>query len=341
MGAFCVACCVSGQTIADYDECLVVPLGLVPSYEPVRLKHRESTFERYAVGLNPLGAHWHPLGGVVAGTYADSGKIKPSDTPTNRRVMVEFFVTLVCEGMVTEPGEVLGREPAFDLPALLGAHAPTLAQALRRTRDVPADVLAEVPFAEFSRVWERMWEVMQRNRLFVRAFNQEPRPVQFAILHRVAFETLVARAESLTSWDGQPYALQTYLLHILKRSAEPINGRIPNEFMQMSRLQDELRLGLSTSDGVRRLVEPFHGELSAAVSSFQKGDLDEEALVARLVPMLSGVYVRRAMVELHLEFSPIRYVGQDYDNSQGRNFIAFASSVAQSVSAQRLRMAEE
>ncbi|MNR71578.1 hypothetical protein D3C71_22090 [compost metagenome] len=347
MGSFNITCCASRQTVIPGALCRVIAIEQSSSYRPVSMKQQDEEFSAFGIANSSCypDAFWGPFGGFIEAKYHDYGQVELVMNAHTRASVVELVAELLKKAPTVLEGENSSHDLPFDLPAFLQESAPRLYQALATAPRCDMPEVDESFDSELVACWDHVWEVAQEHRLFVRNHFGAVRPLQFAVFHEAAFQTLVTLRSSGTSWGKQPRDPRSFVLRTLeelkKQAAEHQERRakaraeagapsdasedaIFTRWMVADRLCERLnQIGRSEGSGGF-----LHRSASDLVAAHVEGKLALEQLLEQLVPLLAPCYAVGGMDELNLKFTPIEYAGQDYSNSIGQAYAHFVGQVS-------------
>jgi hypothetical protein len=357
LGSFNTTCFASQQTIAPGDECYVWPIIQQSGYTPVELVHKEETHAVHAVTYSTCHPNrfWTPYGCLIAAKYDDYGSVALTDTPLNRQRIFHLLCSLYAQNLVVREGENKSHDVAFDFRSEAAKLAPNLLSHLDRFKrsgspmmvalaELPLEVLQEDhAFPELVELWNAMWHVSQEHRLFGISTLQFLRPVQFAVMHRAAYDRLIALAEEGRSWNRSSLVRRPFLQSALAQAREDRNTFMLKhatldklDLMASIMYKDWLREHLSaagTISGVFYYQEAL--ELAGITTAEEPGSAEEQQLIERLVLALDMRYVLEGLSRLNLHLGPIVYAEQDYSNAIGQDYAAFVQGISEKITRQR------
>lgn len=336
MGSFNTTCFASQQTIAPGDVCVVVPIIQRSTYKPA-----EGTFRGQPVRLHGITsstcyptAFWRPAGGFFDATYDDYGRFTLLESPANLRRLVSFLRYVLGNTPKVELGENQYHDLAFDFPAFLAEKAPELDAWLATERNKkqgqePYD--AALLFKQAHECWDYVWEVGAEHRLFATSYGGNLVPLEFAVMHRAAYDVLVAQAEDMRGWDDAPMQQRVFFDRLFDKAASHSNiGDEPA--MQAVWFNSSLRQELQAMGHFEGISYPDESELLRDVSrDFLAGKLDKDQLFELLKPQLDARYAITSLLALNIKVTPMVYAGQDYDNAIGRNYAKFIRAASAAV----------
>lgn len=343
MGSFNLICGVSGQSIAEHDACVVIPVIQRSTYKPVHINHAGKAIEAYGhadYSCHP-DAFWGPLGAAITGTYADCGYVEPDNTLLNKRAMINLFCALLV-GMPAVAAD--NRNPEVNLENLVKEHAPVFYSKLKSllvwNKTMVEGSVADVPFDELLLIWETLWRLTRDGRLFCKYIYGGIRPVAFSIMHQVTANYLIETSQQHKQVNGKTWELSSVVANMLAEIREKEHeGPQYIEFTRMTLLASHLQLNLPGQAGI--MINTFATELNDLLRAFLNGNLNEPELVKELRPYMDGIYVYLGMDLLDLRFTPVSAGGQDYHNDTGRAYAKMIANVSKTVTQQRKKLYAE
>jgi hypothetical protein len=335
MGSFNTTCFASGQTIAPGDRAFIMPILQASGDDAVEMAYGGKQYSLYGIANSTCYPHafWEPYGGFLEGTYDDYGEFELVDTPINRARLLQFIADLVKKSAVVREGE----NECHDIPVILAYYVeeqtPLVHAALAGSHQAALDRHAgsTALLHEMKGAWNYAREAACEHRLFAVNYQGEVRPLQFSVMHGVAFDGLTARYASykrecfdnaLDAIQGQPgpeALAQVSDPELLEALTYMRSMKFMRHFERLGRFE-----GLS-----------YPGEAAAieeALDAYGAGRLDAEGLFAALEPLLDARCVIQGLDNLNLKFSPQVYAGQDYRNEIGRGYAAFVQATSEGVS---------
>lgn len=341
MGSFNIQCCVSKQVISDGNPCYIVPILQSRTYKAVELQLKDQTLSLYGVAHSMCSPDslWHPAAPFIEGLYDDYGHVTPIDTWANRRAMLEFFLSLLRSAPVVVAGENSSHDIPFNLKEFVREKAPNLVEVLSVPRNRFDKIAIEgLDFEELKAIWDHVCEVAWENRLFCGDYSNVIRPVQFAVFHKAAAERMKRYVEERIKDKAHTFELEQYLQNLVDEFESQLSKFYEDkpEFRKhaMQRhMVDGLKLSMSSE--AHGLLFTFSWETSALADGYLDKELSLAELAEKLQPLMTGVYVMKAMSWLNLQFSPLSYAGQDYDNSGGKTYAELIAEISLEVTRQQ------
>lgn len=343
MGSFNMTCFASQQTVAPGDACRVLPLLQQSSYQEIDISHDDKK-ESVLSGTHSTcyyDAFWSPLGGFIPAEAEDYGRVELALDYRARMHLVGFFSELMSRSWVTAQGDNEYHDLAFDFAGFLQKEATGLHTVLTVKGDKTPWREGELD-TEIIAAWAYVWEVSQKNRVFVSDYRGRPRALGFALIHEDAYAELLAQASEGSDWNGDPRAPEAVLRKGLEAGQQKAKERAAGMSSDMPDmggwfLSDNLREVFSRADGVgHSLGGPVSGLLSRMCQSLWSAELSEDEFVEMSLPLLEERYVLGALNDLNLKLSPMVTAGQDYDNSTGKAYSTFVSKVSAKVTRGRM-----
>ena len=371
MGSFNLSCCISRQTIAPRDPCMVMPIVQSRTWRPVAMNFRGQDSLQYGMAHSSSYPFrfWSPVGAFFEATYEDYGRVTLLDTAHNRTHLLEFLGSALRNTPVVSLGENETHELAFNLSAFMQETTPQLWAYLQSldTRAQPADKPAEFSpqdvqswspddqasffallFTQGVACWDHLWEVAQEQRMFWMDWEGILRPMSFSVMHHASFEGLVAVTNS-SSRNGQSLEMRSYF------------SRQVQELLSSERVASLREQGTPAKDASNETRGEFFGRLFRVSSAlrdmldrvgrmegsgyyahkldldnvveehFLRSPFDEEAFFRALEPFLRARHVFHAMNALNLYLEPVISSDQDYSNSVGQAYARFVQDVSARV----------
>jgi hypothetical protein len=357
LGSYNTTCFASQQTIAPGDECYIWPIIQQSGYDAVELVHHDTVHHVYGVthSICYPTRFWNPYGCLIAGKYNDYGSFALTDTPLNRLRIFHLLASIYAQNLVVREGENKSHDVAFDfrvkaqelapgLYPLLDKFSRSLSPMMVALAKMPPEILQkDHTFPELEAMWDYIWDVSSEHRLFGISTLQFVRPVQFAVMHCMVYEKLIALTEEGYSWKKVSLVRRTFL-----ESAFALAREDRKEFMAKHAAMDKLELmvPLMYKDWLREHLSAaghmpgvfYYSEameLAWIEDAAESGSAFEHQRMERLVPALDIRYVLGGLERLNVHLSPMVYAGQDYSNELGRGYAAFVREISAEVS--RLR----
>jgi hypothetical protein len=340
MGSFNIQCCVSNQVISEGNPCYTVPILQSRTYSAAEVLVKDQKLSLYGVANSMCSPDslWSPVAPFIEGKYADYGNVDPIDTPANRRAMLEFYLMLLRSAPVVTEGENHCHDVPFNMTAFVKEKAPKLVETLSDKKRFDTILVEDLDFKELTDIWEYVGNVAGENRLFCGDYSGVIRPVQFAVVHKITAERMKRYVEDYITDKAHTLELKQYIQNeVAEFEAETIAlfEKDPDYRTHAIRqhLRDSLKLHMSSE--AHGLLFAFHSETSDLIDGYMDKTLPISDLADKLAPLMTGVYVMKAMTWLNLKFSPISYVGQDYDNSGGKSYAELIADISKEVSRQQ------
>jgi hypothetical protein len=358
LGSFNTTCFASQQTIAPGDECLVWPIIQNAGYSPVEVvsNGEAQTLFGVANSVNYPSRFWTPFGCLISAKYEDYGQVCLVDTETNRLRILHWLCTLFAQNVIVNQGENECHDIDFDfrakalesgprLRSIFESYTtPGLSSYVRMPRMLEDGLAGSDAFEEMTALWEYAWERIQEHRLFGYNHHGELRPVQFSIMHRAAYDRLIALTEEGKTWSGNSLERRLFLEAAVRKGLEVrevylAEGTQTGDIMARSAVHCTVREelgGAGTHPGI--FFYPEIHELDRAMwEQVATGAFDGKGLVDRLHKAVDTRYVLSGLERLNQHLSPMVYAGQDYSNEMGQDYTQFVSQICEAVTAQRER----
>lgn len=327
-------------------------------YRPVDVisEGQSHTLFGVANSVNYPHRFWKPFGCLISGTYADYGRVCLADTEMNRLRILHWLCTLFAQNVIVKQGENESHDIDFDfrakareatsrLRSIFESYSAEGMSAYVRMPRMPESSLTGVEvFEEMAALWAYAWERIQEHRLFGYNPVGELRPVQVAIMHRAAYDGLIAMTEEETGWSGRSLERRAFLESAVKKALEVkaaylAEGTQTGDMMARSAVHSTVREELDEAGrhpGIFYYPE-IHELDSAMWDQVKTGAFDDKTLVGRLYPALDMRYLLGGLEKLNQHLSPMVYAGQDYSNEVGQDYAQFVTRICATVTAQRKR----
>ncbi|KVP75361.1 hypothetical protein [Burkholderia ubonensis] len=335
MGSFNIKCFASGQVIAKREKCRIAVILQASTFNPAQLVFRDKEYSLYGVshecGPDSL---WVPLTAFMSGTYDDCSKVTLDATAENKVILAEFFNELYRKAATTLASE---RDGPFDFNALVQEKAPKMYAALAKQKHF-LDSLSpqELDFEEAMELWDELQDAAIQDRVFCANGSQVLRPLKMAVMHQVTFHRLVALAESVRMYDEGTYARADYFARAFSRLKEELADVEDDikRFFRKDMFRESLRLRMDSKLSHALLLAFRHKFDDCVDAVVDKGQPVSHFLEACKEP-LDGLYALKGIDRLDVQFTPIAYAGQDYDNATGKQYADFVAGASEEICAAR------
>jgi hypothetical protein len=279
-----------------------------------------------------------------------------AQTPLNRQRLLALFKLLSLRGCVAGLGENSSHEPAFDFRAFLEKSAPTvfLAVGPKEAQKEEGAVKVEAPdcsFDELLGVWEHLQQAILHQRVFCVDYKGVPRALEFASLHAHAVGPLVAQAEAGNGWGtASRKALDVFQAALTEGQTdqtEQVAKDSPTPTATQLWYQGWIgdRAALDALNRVGQLPALSYPEEAVPMRRIRQAlatsHLSGAAAFAEFWPALQHRYIMEGLRALNLQFTPLSYSGQDYDNSAGRGYLTLVGAVQAALEAQHAEADED
>lgn len=336
MGSFNTTCFASQQTIAPNDKCRVVAIRQSSTFNPVEVTFRGAKQSLYGVAYSTcyVDAFWKPITGLIPAEYDDYGRVKVTMNGRSKAELCELLGALLCDDIAVAQGENPSHDHAFNMKKFMSEKTPVLLGALQ-SRDTTV-----ITDEDLTVCWEHIWEIAQEHRLFISEYGRELRPLQFAIIHEDAYQSLVDYKATQTTYRNQSMAMPAFIeraiasgreraaryLEIISEREHKTEVKAMGAFAFSEGFREALRCG---NDVLRHSVGDQY--ISIESGRFFDEKISQEQLVENIKEWLADRYALSSLDELGVRLSPIVYAGQDYDNSIGREYASFVANVSKRV----------
>lgn len=336
MGSFNTTCFASQQTIAPNDKCRVVAIRQSSTFNPVEVTFRGKTQSLYGVANSTcyVDAFWKPITGLIPAEYDDYGRVKVTMSNQSKAEICDLLAALLRDDIAVAQGENPSHDHAFNLNKFMFENTPVLLGALQ---GLDSESVTE---DDLTVCWDHIWEIAQEHRLFISAYGQELRPLQFAILHEDAYQSLVDYKASQTTYRNQSMAMPALIDRAIASGRERAARYL--EFISEREHKTEVKAmgGFAFSDGFREALRCGNDALRNGAGDeiishesglFFAGKISQEQLLENIKESLADRYALSSLDELGVRLSPIVYAGQDYQNSIGQEYASFVAKVSKQV----------
>lgn len=327
MGSFNTTCFASKQTVAPGDPCMVVPILQQSSFEPVQLEYGDKQYSMYGVcrSVGYPTRFWKPIGSFFEAVYDDCGRVTLAGTSANRIKLVNFIASALKRTPVVAQGKNRYHDLPYDLKLFMAEEAPAFLQLCTHPYDEnpPAGVDADALLKQGIACWDYIFEIAGEQRMFWQDYTGALRPMNFALMHRAAFDALVARTNAQSDWEGKPYAMRAFVERAVTEARQLFRRRSAIEH-----LQEALSRGGGSENSGPSVESEILYELAESLLS---GEMTEDEFFEEVAPWLAIRYAYAGLLSLNLHFEPMVYAAQDYDNQIGQAFSEFVSQVSRNV----------
>ncbi|KVP17191.1 hypothetical protein [Burkholderia ubonensis] len=336
MGSFNIKCFVTGQVIAEREKCRIAVILQQSTYRPAKVVFRDQELELYGVRKHASGtdAHWDPMTGFMSGTYADYGKVTLDATPENLTMLAELFNEMNRRCAKTLASE---RDPEFDFKALTAKYAPKL-HALFAAQTHFLDCISpdELDIEEAQALWDEVEDAVCEERVFFANGSQVLRPLKMAVMHEVSFQRLVALAESFKRFDDSAFAREEYFERAFSKLREELADVDDDmkRFVRKDNFRESLRLRLDGGE-VHHVTWAFRRRFEAAVEAVIESGQPVSYFLEACKEPLDVLYALAGLSALRVQYAPITYAGQDYDNVTGKRYADFVTGASAEICAAR------
>lgn len=330
MGSFNTSCMVSQQVIIPGMEAFILPIQQQATYSPVELVKGGIETSQYGFAHTSCypTAFWGYSGPIIRGKYEDYGLFKLIETDDNSNNLVSFFDHLIADSYNTKQGENEYHDHAFDIHSIYNPKQ-------------------NYSFAELETIWDSLWEVSQENRLFVCDYNNQPRNLQFAVIHHAAADYLINTVNSFKNYEGKSYEQKSYFDSYIRNKLEKAVHIFSNKekhidsfyffTSQLTELYD-YRIGEQegsyisnyyiNENNVIDLIEDFVSK-NPGNNNFSTELIDK--LFEHFKTQIQHRYLHVGLNNLNIKLSPMIYASQDYDNTAGKAYAKMIRTVSAQV----------
>jgi hypothetical protein len=340
MGSFNMTCFASQQTIAPGDLCRVLPILQQSSYQDIAIRsdEKEQTTLGFTHSTCYYDSFWQAVGGFIHAKYDDYGRVELELDEQVREHVLTLFGQIHERGWDTDQGENEYHDLAFAFDAFLADKAPGVLAALT-DKAAPTNWRDGALDDELTACWGYMWEVGQKQRLFMSDYKGRPRALNFALIHEDAYAELLAQTSAGTDWHGNSNEPEAYLRRVLAEADLGGNDdkRAADAHYFAFALAGQIREALSRADGTGHSVGgATSGIVHGLVRKYCTSAITADELIEQCLPLLEDRYVLAGLNNMNLRLTPVVTSGQDYDNSIGQGYAKFVAAVSAKVTRGRL-----
>ena len=339
--SFYTTCFATNQVIRDGDKCRIIPIRQMATYKPVALTLGDKSATLYGASHSVChpDSFWCPAGAFIPATYSDEGwNVTLELNDRARTNLVEFFWQALKNCPDAAQGENTSHEPSFSFSAFMKKNTPGLVALfakpeLRRPYGVfPLE--SSVLDSEIEACQKYIWKAAHHQRVFMRDYLGEFRPLEFAVMHEETYQALL-EAMSTSMKFGQSQAPEAFFDRCfagIEKSMERLRSRGVALAAQSTAMEfmyaDELRQQLQHFGGSNYIYPVFVEDavLSRVAAARISENASIEQVAAILRPLLDDRYVLEGLSEYNLRFSPMIYACEDNLNTDG---VAYAKLVAE------------
>ena len=326
MGSFNLTCFASQHTISESNKATIIPIIQQATYEAVNLSLGDIKVSQFgfAHSICYPNAFWDFAGPIFEGTYADYGNFYLTENKSNYNNLINFFNILYKSLFKVEQGSNSVHDLPIDFQSL---YQPDKTYS----------------FDELTSIWDTLWHVGQKNRLFINQ-RQQPRQLQFAVLHQKTvkfFENEMSKCRFPESFDQLIDEFIQSKFDFISRCILSIDTNDPKNFYyKMSKDLIENILNLQTMNhSFNCSFYDFYNDVNKesfnVISKFitknpQAKEFDSSTL--KKIKKFCSDAIKQKSIYFGLEnynvkLSPITYGYQDYNNSVGKNFLKFIQEI--------------
>ena len=330
MGSFNMTCFASQHTISTNNKAIIIPISQKATYNPVEISLGDLKISQYGFSHTSCypDAFWGYAGPIIEGTYDDYGSFDLTDSEDNKRNIVTFFNILHEKLFKVEQGENSCHDLPIDFQSIYNPNT-------------------EYSFSELRSIWDCMWLVGQKNRLFIKEKNSA-RQLQFALLHQKAYKFFESYCKELTYnnkkideiFEDFIQSKQRFLLQPLKALE---NEGI--EELKKESIIDVLDYGVSSLINFDNMNfgNSFHywdlydnkKELIEVIKDFYKKHPEDKKfnqITIAKIKKLCATSLKHRMIHIGMEsfnikLSPMTYGYQDYSNDVGKSFLKMIQKI--------------
>lgn len=338
MGSFNTTCFASQQTIAPGDGCYVFPVLQQSGYRPVELVRGEQTLALYGITSSTCysNAFWRQAGPMLEAVYSDYGRVTLADSRRNRYGLYAHLRFLLASAPRVLPGENQYHDKPFDLPAFIDAQAPITRDKLKgkvENGDEGGVDDGASAWSQAVKCWDYAWEAASEHRLFASNSFGVLRPLQYAIVHRVAYEELLKLASKLLDFEGNPLEPAAFFDRACAAAEAACTVYADEGERRGWTFSAAFRDCLVQLGGSGCARYPGESQLvSFLCHAYALGHLSKDQFFENVRPVLDELSVTAGLELMNLKVQPMVYAGQDYSNELGRTYADFIARTSKRVS---------
>lgn len=225
MSAISARCGASQQSIAAGDRCRVLFITQSSSFEPIALRDGETTRELPGIANTSvyLNCYWRPSSPFIRAVYDDYGMSRlVLESPLDRAQAATLFANRYQSKVNTMAGKNPYQDLAFNFKEFVKQNAPQLDNifAPRTWLSPPLSPAGNSLDAELQLCWSFLCDMVRRNRVFVRGYCSQIRPLEMYLVHERAYAGLIAHREQLEDWDGNSLETRAYIMRAIKEARQ-------------------------------------------------------------------------------------------------------------------------
>lgn len=316
MGSFLQACCITNQSIQEYEEVYVIPI--VENIESIEISENI-----YVSGLKESIYNtdmFTPLGFIFKGVYADYGRYDINWNNKENRLMFIFYLNYLKD------------------------HALKVEQGENSCHDIPFDINTLILDGKnYQELWDKIHEAIWEGRLYLtnKPYKKVNQKVHYHISIKHHSDILVGMQqnsilnEKENSWTTPSY-LEFQKLSIKEQAKLFVEKSFDvfEEAFSFSSHTFKYFLSGTTVEYVWN---------SCDFKEIQKGakNVTTEDLENLYTSLCTFKYLVSAMSLCQLIFRPVYYGSQDYGNHLGNNYTYLMSKVHEYNIQQRLQNPDE
>lgn len=312
MGSFNTTCFVSQQTIVPGAQAYIIPIYQSHNYNKIILEANGNIYEElgnYSSTCYPT-SFWDYAGPIFKGKYDDYGCFVLNDTDENHNSLVVFFDSLLEKLFITQQGENEYHDLPIDFKTIYNYKK-------------------EYSFTELHEIWDKMWEVGQKGRLYISDFDNNPCQLQFSVIHEATANYLMNDFYN----KGDDHRKE-YFKNYIKKPLEEIFDDEKKSFFFISRLFSLERFNIGEGTGAYYHFYSDIGSLSEdIIKEYESEKLEDclseltEKLYNLFSTQIEHRYIHHALCLLNIKLSPMVYASQDYSNDIGIDYKKMVNNV--------------
>lgn len=334
MGSFLYDCFASRQTLIEGQEVVIIPIVKESGYNLCELKKGDEVLKVPQEFKSNVYSNcfWNPLGIYFEGIVEDHGRQTLIDTEHNR---VAFFIYLeeLKKAYHCLEGDNPYHEKEFNFQKIIDKYRnikrtfnKVVDKKYSRIKDITVDHIEELNWKECLRLWEELSEFVQKNRIFLNNYQGRPHQLQHTVCLSSAFDYI--------SKDFKKSRFYNKVVDQMNEVLNPSENSYLKEFKPSERHKiNSISICHSFPDGentsssylqYQRYV--FHYYNLDKLKSF-KNKNNRDSFIEDMEYVFRFLEFQNRLFYLNIHFSPSIYVGQDYDNSAGNDYLEFVKEI--------------
>lgn len=310
MGSFNTSCFVSQQTIVPEAESYILPIYQSHNYGKIEIELNGKEYEElgnYNSTCYP-NAFWGYAGPLFKGKYDDYGCFILHEDIHNHINFLLFFDELYKNLFVTLQGNNEYHDLGIDFKSLY----------------IPEK---KYSFNELHEIWDKVWEVGQKGRLYIKDIMDAPCQLQFAVMHK-------ATANSLINYVANEEERIEYFDKYIEQKLKMIFPDVHNNsfFISQLALLERFRIGEGSGEHFS-FYSGMDYSCEDVIKRYESQKLEDclkeikEDLYDVFEVQIEHRYIYEALNCLNIKLSPMVYASQDYQNEIGIEYTKLVKEV--------------